>query len=338
MPSGSVSRLLLASIPRLTRLLVTGCSSGIGLALSQLIIGQPNQRLVATARDTSKLANLADGNSRVRTVSLDVTENDSISAAVETAVEAFGRIDVLVNNAGYGLMGDSESALQPESYAKARKVIETDLWGTITLSLHAVRIFRDVNPRTGQKGGVVLNVTSLGGFAGFPGQSFYHAAKFGVEGFTESLNKEVRPEWNSKSKLPTAYVGHSNSHYIVHFSCIEPGGTKSNFITGSMQWLAPHPAYQAADTPGRLMEGYVRSPKSQMTFTPAENIAAGMYRVVSLGSKIPVRVPLSEAAWMVVKTEAEEVVREMEAVKDLSLGVDENIANDSGAFFRKTFN
>ncbi|KFA62108.1 hypothetical protein S40285_09354 [Stachybotrys chlorohalonatus IBT 40285] len=292
----------------------------IGLALSQLIIGQPNQRLVATARDTSKLANLADGNSRVRTVSLDVTENDSISAAVETAVEAFGRIDVLVNNAGYGLMGDSESALQPESYAKARKVIETDLWGTITLSLHAVRIFRDVNPRTGQKGGVVLNVTSLGGFAGFPGQSFYHAAKFGVEGFTESLNKEVRPEWN------------------IHFSCIEPGGTKSNFITGSMQWLAPHPAYQAADTPGRLMEGYVRSPKSQMTFTPAENIAAGMYRVVSLGSKIPVRVPLSEAAWMVVKTEAEEVVREMEAVKDLSLGVDENIANDSGAFFRKTFN
>ncbi|KFA55957.1 hypothetical protein S40293_04038 [Stachybotrys chartarum IBT 40293] len=298
---------------------VTGCSSGIGLALSQLIISQPKQRLVATARDASKLASLAEGKSRVRTVPLDVTDNDSISAAVESAVKAFGRIDVLVNNAGYGLMGDSESALQPEGYAKARKVIETDLWGTTTLSLHAVRIFRDVNPKTGQKGGVVLNVTSLGGFAGFPGQSFYHAAKFGVEGFTESLNKEVRPEWN------------------IHLSCIEPGGTKSNFVTGSMEWLAPHPAYQAADTPGRLMEGYVRNPNSQTTFTPAENIAAGMYRVVSLGSIIPVRVPLSKAAWMIVKTEAEEVVREMDAVKELSLGVDGNIANDSGAFFRKTF-
>lgn len=296
---------------------VTGSSSGIGLALAQLIASHPTHRLVATARNSSKLAGLLTLSERVQAVDLDVTSEDSIDAAVNTALSKFGRIDVLVNNAGYALQGDTESALLPDGQAQARKVVETNFWGTARLSLHAIRIFRDENPKGGQQGGVVLNVTSLGGFAGFPGTAFYHAGKFAVEGFTESISKEVRPEWN------------------IHFCLIEPGGTSTRF-TGpdSMDWLPPHPAYAAADSPARVIEGYIKNPDSKKTWTPADRVAAAMYQVVarSKDKPLPMRLPLTEGAWQVVKADIAAVDKELEEVKALSLSVEIDDANKAGQF------
>ncbi|KAI1751959.1 retinol dehydrogenase 8 [Xylaria castorea] len=295
---------------------ITGSSSGIGLALAQKIASHPTHRLVATARNSSKLAGLLNQSDRVHTVELDVTSDNAIDAAVDSALSKFGRIDVMVNNAGSGLMGDTESALQLEGQAKARKQVETNLWGTTRLSLHAVRVFRDENPKTGQQGGVVLNVTSLGGFAGFPGTAFYHAAKFGVEGFTEGLSKEVRPDWN------------------IHFCLIEPGGTQSNFVTAGMDWFAPHPAYAAADSPSRLLEEYVKDPERQKTRTPAERVAGAMYQVVVLAKSksLPMRLPLTEGAWQIVKNEIAVVDKELEEFKALSLSVEIDDANKTGQF------
>lgn len=253
----------------------------------------------------------------MHTVDLDVTSEESIDAAVNAAVSKFGRIDVLVNNAGYALQGDTESALQPEGETQARKVVETNFWGTARLSLQAIRVFRDENPKTGQQGGVVLNVTSLGGFAGFPGTAFYHAGKFAVEGFTESISKEVRPEWN------------------IHFCLIEPGGTSTRFTSaGSMDWLSPHAAYAAADSPSRIIEGYIKSPDMQKTWTPAHRIAAAMYQVVSHSNHkpLPMRLPLTEGAWQVVKAEVAAVDKELEEVKELSLSVEIDTANQAGQF------
>ncbi|KAI4861928.1 NAD(P)-binding protein [Hypoxylon rubiginosum] len=296
---------------------ITGSSSGIGLALAQLIASHPTHRLVATARNSSKLAGLLTLSERVQAVDLDVTSEDSIDAAVNTALSKFGRIDVLVNNAGYALQGDTESALLPDGQAQARKVVETNFWGTARLSLHAIRIFRDENPKGGQQGGVVLNVTSLGGFAGFPGTAFYHAGKFAVEGFTESISKEVRPEWN------------------IHFCLIEPGGTSTRF-TGpdSMDWLPPHPAYAAADSPARVIEGYIKNPDSKKTWTPADRVAAAMYQVVarSKDKPLPMRLPLTEGAWQVVKADIAAVDKELEEVKALSLSVEIDDANKAGQF------
>ena len=278
---------------------------------------------MATARNSSKLAGALGKTltGRVHLVSLDVTSEKSISAAIDSALSKFGRIDVLVNNAGYGLMGDTESALQPEDQAKARKLVETDFWGTATLSLHAIRVFRDENPKNGQQGGVVLNVTSLGGFAGFPGYGFYHAAKFAVEGFTESIAKEVRPEWN------------------IHFCLIEPGGTNTNFAGGSMEWLSAHPAYAAADSPARLLEGYVNNPEMQKTWTPAERVATAMYQVVARAKEtpLPVRLPLTAGAWQVVKGEIAAMEKELDEVKELSLSVEIDDANKAGEFLKKTY-
>jgi len=173
--------------------LVTGCSSGIGLSLAQLIAKSGSYRLVATARKPASLSSIPDG-PNVSKLALDVTSSQSTNAAVAAALERFGRIDVMVNNAGYALEGDTENATEDEERAE----METLFWGPVRLSKHAMRIMRDENPKTGQQGGVVLNVTSVGGFVGFPGSAFYHAGKFAVEGFTESVAKEMRPEWNSE--------------------------------------------------------------------------------------------------------------------------------------------
>ncbi|KAL6855580.1 hypothetical protein ACO1O0_006730 [Amphichorda felina] len=263
-------------------------------------------------------------NRRVLLVALDVNSADSINAAFDSAVAEFGRIDVVVNNAGYGLMGDTESfVMNTKDMDKARSIVETNFWGTAQVSAHAVRVFRDENPKSGQIGGVVLNITSIGGFAGFPGSAFYHASKFAVEGYTESLSKEVRTDWN---RVPT-----------VHFCIIEPGGTKTNFAGDSMAWLSAHSAYTAPDTPTRLLEGYVKSPDMQATWAPSEQVAAAMYEVVARKQPIPLRFPTGAPAWTVIKAECEEVEKALIEVKDLSFSVDDGLINKSGEFLKKTF-
>ncbi|KAI1324811.1 retinol dehydrogenase 8 [Xylariaceae sp. FL0255] len=267
---------------------VTGCSAGMGPALAQLIASHPTHRLVAIAR-------------RLLILELDVTSEEAIEAAFDAAVSKFGRFDIMVNNAGYGLMGDSEKVLQPQGRVKARKAIETDLWGTLRLTVHAVRIFPNENIKTGQQGGGVLNVTSTGGFAGFPGTSFYHAA-----------NKEVRPEWN------------------IHFCLIEPGGTRSNLVSpASLDWMPEHPAYTASDSPTRVLASYVKDP----TFAEA------VYEVVARATtkSIPMRLPLTRGVWDIVKNELVGVEKEPDEIKELCLSVEVDDANIAGNFLRSKF-
>lgn len=224
--------------------LITGCSSGLGLSLAQLIAAHPTHRVVATARNPSSIRDALPSNPRVLIVALDVTSTRSITSALDAVLKhpGFGRIDVLgrsrganpspqrgistrkiprnnqrlmqilVNNAGYGLMGDTESSLpyspavpysSDEGHSKARAVVETDFWGAANMTLHAMRIMREDNALNGGKqGGLVIQISSMGGFVAFPGGAYYHAAKFAIEGFTESVRREVRPEWNSKCRGP----------------------------------------------------------------------------------------------------------------------------------------
>ena len=160
--------------------------------MAQLIAQSPN-RVVATARKTSSLGAIPSNN-RVLKLELDVTSIPSIDAALRATLESFGRIDVVVNNAGYTLAGDTESAEDGES----RAILDTNFWGMVDVTKRTLGIFRDENPKTGQQGGVVVNVSSMGGWSGYPGQSFYHASKFAMEGWTESVAKELPASWNSK--------------------------------------------------------------------------------------------------------------------------------------------
>ncbi|KAI4122041.1 MAG: hypothetical protein LQ341_007346, partial [Variospora aurantia] len=234
----------------------TGCSSGIGQALAELI-AQSSNRVVATARKTTTLEGLPN-HDRVLKLQLDVTSIPSIDAAIRATLAKYGRIDVVVNNAGYTLAGDTESAEDGES----RAVFDTNFWGMVDVSKRALGVFRDENPKTGQQGGVIANVSSLGGWAGFAGQAFYHASKFAMEGWTESVAKELPPSWN------------------IHLTNIEPGGVKTNYATSSLTPMAKrHPAYNDPNTPTNQMLGYMQSGQGRSMWAEPSALAAAIYQV-----------------------------------------------------------
>ncbi|RDW70955.1 hypothetical protein BP6252_07518 [Coleophoma cylindrospora] len=274
---------------------ITGCSSGIGQALAEFIATQTSNRLVATARNASALSYLPDRPDILK-LALDVTSTQSVDAAVDAAVNYFGRLDVVVNNAGYGMSSDTEAV--PDD--TARRLVETDFWGTVRVTKHAMRVMREENVKNGQQGGVVMNVTSMGGFTGFPGNAFYHASKFAVEGFTESVAKEVNPDWN------------------IHFAIIEPGAVQTNFAATILEKPAMHPAYASPSMPTRMIEAYVKNPKMQENWALPSVVAGCMYEVVSKGGKIRLRTPLGADAWGMAMLELEHLKKEFEEAKDIA--------------------
>ncbi len=180
--------------------LITGSSRGLGRALAEAVLAAGN-RLVATARNPDSLHDLtARFPETVRTVALDVTDPVAAQLAVETAVKAFGGLDVLVNNAGYG----DVNSVEDTSLEAFRAQIETNLFGTIILTKAAIPVMR------AQRSGRILQLSSVGGRLGAPGRAAYSAAKWAVEGFSESLALEM------------VLIG-------VHVTLVEPGGFRTDF-------------------------------------------------------------------------------------------------------------
>src|SRR3984885_14026893 len=163
--------------------LITGSSRGLGRALAEAVLAA-GHRLVATARNPGQLAELVErhGN-RVRAVALDVTDERAAIAAVQTAVDAFGRLDVLANNAGYGDL----ASIEDTSMKDFRAQIETNLFGVVHVTKAAIPVMRR------QASGHILQFSSVEGRLGPIGRGAYAAAKWGVEGFSEVLAKEVGP-------------------------------------------------------------------------------------------------------------------------------------------------
>jgi len=169
-----------------------------------MIANKPGLRLIATARDPSSLSYLPGDSSNILKLALDVTSVDSVNAAFAAAAKYFGpdfRLDVVVNNAGYSLSGDTESATEEETHHE----IETLFFGTARVTTRAIEVMRQAE---GHRGGVIFNISSLAGLCGFAGHAYYHAGKFAVEGFSESVARELHPDWNSeKSFAPGRIAG-----------------------------------------------------------------------------------------------------------------------------------
>ncbi|AHG46285.1 oxidoreductase [Rhizobium leguminosarum bv. trifolii CB782] len=184
--------------------LITGSSRGLGRALAEAVLAS-GDNLVATARDPAQLADLSERyGGQVLTLALDVTDAAAAAAAVEAGVKRFGRIDVLVNNAGYGNVGSIEDT----SLADFRAQIETNLFGTIIMSKAVIALMRE------QGMGHIIQFSSVGGRIGPAGRGAYSAAKFAVEGFSEVLAKEVAP-------------------FGIKVTVIEPGGFRTDFAGAS---------------------------------------------------------------------------------------------------------
>jgi NAD(P)-dependent dehydrogenase (short-subunit alcohol dehydrogenase family) len=196
--------------------LITGSSRGLGRALAEAVLAAEH-KLVATARNPAQLADLVERyGDQVRAVALDVTNEQAAAHAVAVATEAFGRLDVLVNNAGYGDI----SPIEDTSLDEFRAQIETNLFGVINVTKAALPLMRE------QGAGHILQFSSVGGRIGPVGRAPYAAAKWGVEGFSEVLSKEVGP------------LG-------VKVTIIEPGGFRTDFAGSSTAMREGRPEYGA---------------------------------------------------------------------------------------------
>src|SRR3979490_3156991 len=180
--------------------LVTGSGSGLGRNIAEAVLAW-GDRLVATARDPGRLEDLVEKyGDQVRTAPLDVADEAAAYATVQVAVKAFGRLDVVVNNAGYGDFAPFEQL----SSARFKAVIDTNLYGVVNVTRAALPIMRK------QKSGCIFQISSVGGRLALPGSTAYHAAKWAVGGFTESLAQEVAP-------------------FGVKVCALEPGGMRTNW-------------------------------------------------------------------------------------------------------------
>jgi NAD(P)-dependent dehydrogenase (short-subunit alcohol dehydrogenase family) len=189
---------------------ITGASSGYGLALARYAISR-GYNVIATARSIAKLAALpASAPDRVLVQKLDVTLARDAETVVKAAIARFGRIDVLINNAGYGIIGAVEET--PE--AEFRAQMETNFFGALSVIKAALPYLR------AQKSGAVVNVSSMGGQLSFAGGSAYSASKFALEGMSEALAQELAP-------------------FGIKVMIVEPGALRTNFSASSTIKLMP---------------------------------------------------------------------------------------------------
>ena len=180
--------------------LVTGSGSGLGRNIAQTVLAS-GDTVVATARDPRQLEDLVQKyGDHVRAVPLDVADEAAAHAAVQVAVDAFGRLDVVVNNAGYGDVAPFEQL----SSERFKAVMDTNFYGVVNVTRAAIPIMRK------QKSGCILQISSLGGRLALPGSTAYHAAKWAVGGFTESLAQELAP-------------------FGVKVCALEPGGMRTKW-------------------------------------------------------------------------------------------------------------
>src|ERR1700730_286042 len=194
--------------------LITGSARGLGRAIAEGVLAA-GDKLIATARHPQQLSDLVERyGDNVRAVALDVTDERAAIAAVQLAVDVFGRLDVLVNNAGYGNL----AAIEDTTIQDFRAQLETNLFGVVNLTKAAIPVMRR------QGAGRILQFSSVGGRVGPIGRGAYAAAKWGVEGFSEVLAKEVGP------------LG-------IKVTIIEPGGFRTDFAGSSQTILADNPAY-----------------------------------------------------------------------------------------------
>lgn len=273
---------------------ITGCSSGIGKALAQHIVVRPSHRLIATARNPNDLPYLPDDATNVVKLALDVTSPDAVQSAVKTSIERFGKIDVLVNSAGYALSGDTESATEADWH----EIMETNFFGTVRTTLAILPHMREAG-----RGGLVMNISSVAGVCAFPGHAFYHASKHAVEGWTESLAKEVSQEWG------------------ISFCLVQPAAVKTNFEGHSKKHTAPHPAYADPQMPARVLQRYVDAGLKQGVGMEPEDVARVLYRVASKGGRVPLHLPLSANAFGLIEGAFEERLKTLEEVKDVSISL-----------------
>jgi NAD(P)-dependent dehydrogenase (short-subunit alcohol dehydrogenase family) len=243
--------------------LITGSSRGLGRALAEAVLAA-GDRVVATARKPEQLDDLVERyGEQVRAIALDVTDADAARAAVRTALDAFGGLDVVANNAGYA----NSAPIEETTDADFRAQLETNLFGVVNVTKAALPVFRE------RRAGHFLQFSSVGGrVGGTPGMGAYQTAKFAVEGFSEVLSNEVKP-------------------FGVKVTIVEPGAFRTDWGGSSMTITPVLPDY---DSTVGAMNRYRVETDGKQAGDPAK-AAAAILEVVSLDNP-PLRLLLGKDA------------------------------------------
>ncbi len=249
---------------------ITGTSRGFGRewAIAALERGD---KVAATARDTKTLADLAEKyGDALLPIQLDVTDRDADFAAVKQAHDHFGRLDIVVNNAGYGHFGFIEELSEQE----ARDQIETNVFGALWVTQAALPFLR------AQRSGHIIQVSSIGGITAFQNVGIYHASKWALEGFSQSLAQEV-------------------AAFNIHVTLIEPGGFSTDWAGSSSKHSAPLPDYK---------EVHEEAERHEVSASPGPAIrkhpAAAILKVVD-APQPPLRVFFGDGPLQLVKADYE---------------------------------
>ena len=239
---------------------ITGCSTGFGHVLTEELL-KTDANIVATARNPASLSGLKG--ERLLVLPLDVTKPETISSAVSAAKEKFGRVDVLVNNAGYGMMG----AMEESDLEDTRRMFETNVFGLIQVTQAVLPLMR------AQKSGYIVNMSSAAGMLATAGFAMYNGTKFAVEGISEAMALEV-------------------AHMGIKVTIIEPGPFRTDFLSRSLD-TQPAIADYAASV-GKAREAFGAMDGKQ----PGDPVKAA-HIIIDLASEPnpPLRQPLGHSAF-----------------------------------------
>jgi NAD(P)-dependent dehydrogenase (short-subunit alcohol dehydrogenase family) len=196
---------------------ITGSSKGFGRVWAEAALAR-GDRVAATARDAGTLADLVEKyGDNIAALKLDVTDKQAVEAAIAEAHKRFGRLDVVINNAGYGQFG----AIEEVSEEEARAQIETNLFGALWVTQAALPLMR------AQRSGHIIQISSIGGVNAFPNIGLYHASKWGLEGFSQALAQEV-------------------AEFGIHVTIVEPAGFATDWAGPSAKVAKPLSEYQSS--------------------------------------------------------------------------------------------
>jgi NAD(P)-dependent dehydrogenase (short-subunit alcohol dehydrogenase family) len=272
---------------------ITGSSRGLGRNLAEAVL-RSGDKVVATARNIGQLEELvAEFGEQIYPIALDVTDYEQVYHVVAGAVAHFGRIDVLVNNAGFGIIGAAEAYTEEQ----VRSQLETNLYAPIEITRAVLPYMRK------QGGGRILQISSVGGRVGNAGLAIYQAAKFGLSGFTEALAKEVAP------------LG-------IYVTSVEPGGFRTDWAGASMTYAREIEGYEMVNQ----RTDYFKSGKFVPVGDPEK--AADVMVALAAHPAPPVHLVLGSEAIGILRSADEARRAEMEEWEHVSLSTDHHESED----------
>lgn len=269
--------------------LITGCSTGLGRALATLIV-ERGWRAIVTARDASSVADIVEGaQDRAIALKLDVTKQADIDAAVAAAREKFGRIDVLVNNAGYGY----QSSVEEGEESEIRAQFDANVFGLFAITRTVLPVMRE------QRSGNIINITSVAGLIGFPGSGYYAASKHAIEGWSDALRAEMEP------------LG-------IGVTCVEPGPFRTDWGGRSLR-QTPSSIADYAETAAKRL-----AMTRQLSGTQAgDPVRAGEAMIaIARNTEAPRHLVLGEWGFNAVVERMHKRTQDIESQRELSLSAD----------------